>query len=124
MAENKEYLTLTEENGSINISEEVVAAIVVGAVRDVEGISDMMTTMGSNVAELVNKKGAAKGVRGVKIDMTQPEMTLDLYVTVQYGFPIPEVAENVQKAAASAVEAMTGSKVGAVNVHVGGITMA
>ena len=124
MGETKEYLTLTEDNGSINISEEVVAAIVVGAVRDVEGISGMMTTMGSNVAELVNKKGAVKGVRGVKINMMEPAMVLDLYVTVQYGCVIPEVAENTQKAVASAVEAMTGCKVGAVNIHVGGITIA
>ena len=33
MADSKEYMTLPEENGSINISEEVIAAIAVGAVR-------------------------------------------------------------------------------------------
>ena len=37
---------------------------------------------------------------------------------------IPEVAENVQKAIVSAVEAMAGCKVSAVNVHVGGVTIA
>ena len=36
MGESREYMTLPEENGSINISEEVIAAIAVGAVRDVE----------------------------------------------------------------------------------------
>ena len=46
MGESKEYMTLPEENGSINISEEVIAAIAVGAVRDVEGVSGMMTSMG------------------------------------------------------------------------------
>ena len=39
MAESKEYMTQPEENGSINISEEVIAAIAVGAVREVEGVS-------------------------------------------------------------------------------------
>ena len=29
MADSKEYMTLPEENGSINISEEVIAAIAV-----------------------------------------------------------------------------------------------
>ena len=48
MAESKEYMTLPEENGSINISEEVIAAIAVGAVREVEGVSGMMTTMGGS----------------------------------------------------------------------------
>ena len=35
MAENREYLTQIEENGSINISEEVVASIVTDAMKEV-----------------------------------------------------------------------------------------
>lgn len=125
MGESKEYMTLPEENGSINISEEVIAAITVGAVRDVEGVSGMMTTMGNSVTDLVNnKKNAQKSVKGVKIDMTGTALVLDVYLTVQYGSPIPEVAENVQKAVISSVEAMTGCSVGAVNIHVGGVTLA
>lgn len=125
MGESKEYMTLPEENGSINISEEVIAAITVGAVRDVEGVSGMMTTMGNSVTDLVNnKKNAQKSAKGVKIDMTGTALVLDVYLTVQYGSPIPEVAENVQKAVISAVEAMTGCSVGAVNIHVGGVTLA
>ena len=114
MADSKEYMTLSEENGSINIAEEVIAAIAVGAVREVEGVSGMMT----------NKKNAQKGAKGVKIDMTGSALVLDLYLTVQYGHAIPEVAENAQKAVASAIEAMTGCAVSAVNIHVGGVTLA
>ncbi len=124
MGESKEYMTLPEENGSINISEEVIAAIAVGAVREVEGISGMMTNLGGSVTDLVtNKKNAQKGAKGVKIDMTGTTLTLDLYVTVKYGYAIPEVAEAVQKAVSSSVEAMTGCAVGTVNVHVGGVTL-
>ena len=125
MADSKEYMTLPEENGSINISEEVIAAIAVGAVREVEGVSGMMTSMGNSVTDLVNnRKNAQKGAKGVKIDMTGAALVLDLYLMVQYGQAIPEVAENAQKAVASAIEAMTGCPVGAVNIHVGGVTLA
>ena len=125
MGESKEYMTMPEENGSINISEEVIAAIAVGAVREVEGVSGMMTNLGGSVTDLVtNKKNAQKGAKGVKIDMTGAALVLDLYLTVQYGQPIPEVAENAQKAVSSAVEAMTGCPVEAVNIHVGGVTLA
>ena len=124
MGDNKEYMTLPEENGSINISEEVIAAIAVGAVRDVEGVSGMMTSMGGSVTDLVtNKKNAQKVAKGVKIDMTGTALALDLYLTVRYGTAIHEVAENAQKAVRSAVEAMTGCPVGAVNIHVGGVTL-
>ena len=124
MGESKEYMTLPEENGSINISEEVIAAIAVGAVRDVEGVSGMMTNLGGSVTDLVTKKNAQKGTKGVKIDMTGTALVLDVYLTVKFGTPIPEMAENAQKAVISAVEAMTGCSVGAVNVHVGGVTLA
>ena len=125
MAENKGYMTLSDEQGSIHISEEVIAAIAVGAVREVEGVSGMMGNLGSSVADLVtNKKGARKNARGVKIEMTETGLVLDLYLTVAYGHAIPEVAENAQKAAASAVSAMTGCTVETVNIHVGGVTLA
>ena len=110
MAESKEYITLPEENGSINISEEVIAAIAVGAAREVQGVSGMMTAMGGSVTDLLNnKKNAQKVARGVKIDMTGVDLVLDLYLTMEFGYPIPE--------------AMTGCQVGAVNIHVGGVTM-
>ena len=125
MADSKDYMTLSEENGSIQIAEEVIAAIAVGAVREVEGVSGMMTNLGGSVTDLMNnKKNAQKGAKGVKIDMTSDALVLHLYLTVQYGHAIPEVAENAQKAVSAAVEAMTGCSVSAVNIHVGGVTLA
>ena len=125
MAENKGYMTLSDEQGSIHISEEVIAAIAVGAVREVEGVSGMMGNLGTSVADLVtNKTGAQKNAKGVKIEMTENGLILDLYLTVAYGHAIPEVAENAQKAVASAVSAMTGCTVETVNIHVGGVTLA
>jgi uncharacterized alkaline shock family protein YloU len=123
MGESREYMTLTEESGSINISEEVIASIAVGAVRDVEGVSGMMTS-GGGVTDLAKRRGAQKGARGVRVNMSEPDLTLDLFLTVEFGHPIPEVAENVQKAVISAIEAMTGCLVGTVNIHVGGVTIA
>ena len=125
MAENKGYMTLSDEQGSIHISEEVIAAIAVGAVREVEGVSGMMGNLGTSVADLVtNKNGAQKNAKGVKIEMTETGLVLDIYLTVAYGHAIPEVAENAQKAVASAVSAMTGCTVETVNIHVGGVTLA
>lgn len=125
MAENKGYMTLSDEQGSIHISEEVIAAIAVGAVREVEGVSGMMGNLGTSVADLVtNKKGAQNNAKGVKIEMAETGLVLDIYLTVAYGHAIPEVAENAQKAVASAVSAMTGCTVETVNIHVGGVTLA
>ena len=125
MAENKDYMTVIEEKGSINISEKVIAAIAVGAVREVDGVSGMMGNLAGSVTDLVtNKKGAQKAVEGVKIDISGETLALEVCISVKYGFAIHEVAENVQKAVVSAVSAMTGCKVETVNVHVGGVALA
>ena len=124
MGDNKEYMTLPEENGSIHIAEDVIASIAVGAVREVEGVSGMMTAAGSVTDLMTNKKGAHKSAKGIKIEAGESGMILTLYITVNYGTAIPEVAENAQKAVVSAIEAMAGISVQAVNIHVGGVTLA
>jgi len=118
MGDNKEYLTHPEENGSINISEDVVAAIAVGAACEVEGVIGMMSG-GSNVSDLMKKNPN----RGVKLSYVDDCIAVDLYLTVRYGHPIPEIAQNVQKAVANTVAATTGFTVGAVNVHIGAISI-
>ena len=124
MADHKDYMTLPEEHGSIHISEEVIAAISVGAVREVEGVSGMMTNLGGSVTDLMNnKKNAQKGAKAVKIEKTDDGLVMEVYITVAYGHPVLEVAENAQKAVKSSIEAMTGCTVSAINIHVGGVTM-
>ena len=123
MADNKDYMTLPEEHGNIHIAEDVIAAIAVGAAREVEGVSGMMTGMGSVADLMTNKKNAQKNAKGVKIEMKEEGLVLDLYLTVNYGTAIPEVAENAQKAVSAAVEDMAGLTVHAVNIHVGGVTL-
>lgn len=111
MGENKEYLTHPEELGCIHISEDVLASIAAGAAAEVEGISGLMN--------LATKKTSARGVR-LAVDDDGAE--IDLYVMIRYGYAIPEVAEKIQNAVSSSVEAMTGFAVKAVNIHVGGIS--
>ena len=124
MADNKEYLVLPEEDGTIHISEDVIAAIAVGAVREVEGVSGMMTNLGGSVTDLMNnKKNAQKVAKAVKVEKTDDGLEMELYITVGYGHPVLEVAESAQKAVKSSIEAMTGCTVSAINIHVGGVTM-
>ena len=114
MGENREYLTQSASDGSINISEDVVVAI-----GEIEGVGAMMTTMTEQLTEQFMGK---KPARGIRMDIQDGEITLDVYLTVKYGFAIPETAAKVQDAVMSAVETMTGFSVRTVNVHVGGIS--
>lgn len=110
-----EYLTRIEENGTINIAEDVVAAIVFDTVKEVEGVG----AMSQNVTEQLSGK---KAVRGVRVEKVEDAIVIDLYLMARYGYAIPEVAQKVQENVANAVGGMTGFPVSKVNVHVGGIS--
>jgi len=119
MAENKQYIIQQQENGSVMISEDVVATIVAHAVSEVEGVVGLNPKAGTDIIELLGKKNWAKGIK-VTIG-EQNELYIDCNVTVMYGQAVVSVASAVQEAATNALESMTGVKVAAVNVNVCGI---
>ena len=121
MAENREYLTRAEENGSISIAEDVVAAIAADAVAEIEGVGSMCQNMTEQITEQFTGK---KGLRGVRAEVRDGDIIIDVYLMVRYGYAIPETARKVQDSVSAAVSGMTGYSVQAVNVHVGGVTFA
>ena len=117
MADNKEYMTHQESMGTIQISEDVVASIATSACLEVEGVGGLMN---ANVTDYVTgKKMTAKGIR---VEMDGEGIVVNLFIVVRYGSAISDVAKKVQKNVHTALEGMTGFKVAAVNVHVGGIS--
>ena len=118
MSEGREYFTQVEELGNIQISEEVIASIAAVAAVEVEGVASLAANLGSDIAELLGKKNLSKGVR---LQMNEDAIVVDLSILVQYGSSIQDVAKMVQDAVMSGVADMTGLKVSYVNVHVAGI---
>lgn len=119
MAENKQYITQKQENGSVMISEDVISSIVSHAVNEVEGIVGLSTKPGADIADIIGKKNWGKGM---KIEIGEnDELYIDCNVIVNYGNSVVSVAKSVQEAVTSALESMTGVKVASVNVNVCGI---
>ena len=119
MADSREYLTQMEENGSIHISQEVIASIAFDAMREIEGVGAMSQNMTEQLTEQFTGK---KGTHGVRAEVQNGEIVVDVYLLVKYGFTIPDVAKKVQDAVGVAVGNMTGYGVKTVNVHVSGIS--
>ena len=118
MGEGKEYVSRSDELGSIHISEEVLAVIAAAAVLEVEGIGGLAANLGTDLAELLGKKNLS---RGIHIQVEDGNVTVDLSILVKYGYTIPDVARAVQEAVAGSVEATSGLTVAAVYVNVGGV---
>ncbi len=119
MAENKQYISQMQDNGTVMISEDVVATIVMQAMKDVEGVVSLSAKPGADIADMIGKKNWGKGVR---IEIAQDNaLTIDCDIQIGYGQSVLTVAQAVQTTVTSQVESMTGVKVSAVNVNVCGI---
>ena len=112
MAEYKQYITQTQENGTVMISEDVIATIVEQTLTEVDGV-----VKGGN--EVVGKKHWGKGIRIAIAE--DNSLTIGCNIIVGYGESVVNVANNVQEAITMAVESVTGVKVTDVNVNVCGI---
>jgi len=55
------------------------------------------------------------------VQVGEKEATIDIYIIVEYGAKIPEVAWEIQEKVKNAVESMTGLKVNQININVQGI---
>ena len=119
MAENKQYITKVQDNGSIMISEDVVASIVAQSVQEVEGVVGLSVKPGADIADIIGKKNWGKGMRIVIAE--DNSLTVDCDILIAYGNSVVTIAQNVQETVASHLESMTGVKVSAVNVNVCGI---
>ena len=119
MADYKQYVVQDLENGSLMISEDVIASIVEQAVTEVEGIVGLNVKPGADIADMIGKKSWGKGL---KITIGEDNvLTIDCNVNVGYGQSVVSVANAVQEAVTSALESTAGVTVASVNVNVCGI---
>lgn len=119
MGDTKEYLTSPLEQGSVKISDEVIASIAALAVSEIDGVNSLSSDIGTDIAEFFGKKVTSKGI---KASFTDSSLCIDVYVTIKYGFVITDVSNEIQHKVASAVESMAGIKVDSVNVNILGIS--
>ena len=119
MAEYKDYLVQAQENGSVLISEEVVASIAALAVREIEGVYGLSATANFDISNIIGKKNLRKGIRVIFGEKNEMEISCNLIVNL--GATVMETAQKVQEAIVSEVESMTGMKPARVNVNVCGV---
>lgn len=120
MAESKQYITQTQDNGSVLISEDVIAEIVAHAACEVEGVVGLNMKPGADIAELIGKKNWGRGLKITVLENNS--VSIDCNITVNYGQNVVSIAKAAQTAIMNALEEMAGIEIAAVNVNVCGIS--
>ena len=121
MAEDRKGFKIKEDKlGEVKIADEVVAIIAGLASTEVEGVSSMA---GNITNELVSKLGMKNLSKGIRVDVSNGIVRVDVALNIAYGYAIPDVSAKVQEKVKTAVENMTGLEVSCVNVRIASVDM-
>jgi uncharacterized alkaline shock family protein YloU len=117
---NEMAVKINTQAGTIEISNEVIATVVGGAVTDVFGIVGMASKnqIKDNITEILRRENYS---RGVIVRQEENGIAVDVYTIVSYGTKISEVSRNVQEKVKYNLEALVGVKANSVNVFVQGV---
>lgn len=108
----------SSELGKVEISPEVIEVIASIAASDVEGVASMRGSFASGVVERLGKKTHGKGV---KVELSESGISIDIYVSMKYGVAIPDVAQKIQDYVRQALLDMTALEATDINVFVVGV---
>jgi len=120
MGESKGYIRTSDDKGSINICQNVVAVIAAAAAVDVDGVHGLYQSPGREITTVSGKRGLSRGVR---IHLDGDNITADVYIIAEIDCPISEIGAKVQGAVMSAIEEAVGKKVMTVNIHISGVSL-
>ena len=105
--------------GSINFSEEVLANIAGVSTMECYGVVGMASRSAtSGLVELLKKDNLSKGV---KVNCENDELTVELFIIVQYGTKISVIANNIIQKVKYTLENFTGLNVRKVIVNIQGV---
>lgn len=105
---------------SVSITEQVISSIAGVAASDVEGVSGLRGNVADNLKAFLGDEGRR---RGVVAKEEEGSVHITLHVAIEYGFPIHEVAQNLQEVVTTEVHTMTGLHVSGVDVYVSDLTI-
>jgi uncharacterized alkaline shock family protein YloU len=111
-----------EKLGTLKISDDVIAVCAMNATLKTNGVAGLSGAFTDNISK--NLFGKDPLHKGIKVNQGEDGIVIDIYVVVEYGVKIPEVAWDVQENVKKEVETMTDAAVRAVNIHVQGVHFA
>lgn len=110
---------ITTSDGYVNYSEEVLANIVGVSTMECYGVVGMASKNATDGFWELIKGGSLS--KGVKLHSKDNELSIELYIIVEYGTKISVIANNIIQKIKYNVENYTGLKVSCITVNVQGV---
>jgi uncharacterized alkaline shock family protein YloU len=110
---------MTNEYGTTIIDDHVLACIAGLSAMECYGVVGMVArSSAGGLVELLRREQSSKGI---KVQTNDNEISIDLYVIVEFGTRISVVANNIIEKVKYSIENLTGMKVNKINVNIQGV---
>jgi uncharacterized alkaline shock family protein YloU len=111
----------TALGGRLNITDRAIADIVGWTVLECYGVVGMASpSLRQGMASLLTRDRLHQGIT---VEQTADQLRVKLYIIVEYGLNVAEVAGNVRSQVAYNVERMTGRPVTGLHIYVQGVRL-
>lgn len=113
---------MSEKQSTNKISDDLIGMIAMETVLKVPGVNHLT----ENLADNLTKKIAGKGdiSKGIKVSKDKEDLfVVDIYIVADYGKNIPQLAWDIQSSVKEKIEKAINQKIGAINIHIQGVSM-
>ncbi len=113
--DNKEEMTKEEISGEITISPDIIATLAAITTMKVPGVTSMGGLPAAPLSTLVGRKDINKGV---KVELKDKAVNLEISLVVNIDSSLIEVAKEVQKEVKRVIESKTGMTVNKIDISI------
>jgi len=114
MVNNKNSLV---KKGKVDIDRDILLSIINLATKEINGVHSLTNAELPILRKI--SKSKSEGV-SIKFD-TNGALNVDVYIIVNIGYAVPDIAYRVQENIKNSLNSMVGIKPGKINVHVCGV---
>ncbi|MBQ8821621.1 MAG: Asp23/Gls24 family envelope stress response protein [Lachnospiraceae bacterium] len=119
---DRKTLIISKDEGSgvVAVADDVLAMIAGLAATEVEGVA----YLGGNITgEMISKVGSKNLNKGIRVNVSENMVKIDLAVVMEYGYSIPVTCGKIQDKVKTAIENMTGMSCSDVNIRIAGVKL-
>lgn len=103
--------------GKVTCNKSILLSIINLATKEIAGVDSLCENFASGIKKLFSNNVS----EGVKVEYSNNGVKIDIYIYIEYGYNVSDVAHRVQENVKNSISSMIDVKLNDINVHIMGV---